>query len=97
MKKRIIAIVLSALTALTFFGGCKDKEAEKGIEIENVVSQLPSSVKETGLNVIENGKSDYQIVVSATADDNIKAIASEIQYFYEEASGVKLPIILDTD
>lgn len=97
MKKRLIAIVLSTLTALTFFGGCKDKEGQKSIEKENVVAQLPSVVNETGINVIENGSSDYQIVVSATADDNIKTIALEIQYFYEEASGVKLPIVLDTD
>ena len=97
MKKRIIAIALSLFTTLTFFCGCKDKEKEQGVEIENVVSQLPETVEATGINVIENGKSDYKIVVSATADDNIKAIASEIQYFYEESSGVELPIVLDTD
>ena len=97
MKKRIIAIALSLFTTLTFFCGCKDKEKEQGVEIENVVSQLPETVETTGINVIENGKSDYKIVVSATADDNIKAIASEIQYFYEASSGVELPIVLDTD
>ena len=97
MKKRIIAIALSLFTTFTFFCGCKDKEKEQGVEIENVVSQLPETVEATGINVIENGKSDYKIVVSATADDNIKAIASEIQYFYEESSGVELPIVLDTD
>ena len=97
MKKRIIAIALSLFTTFTFFCGCKDKEKEQGVEIENIVSQLPETVEATGINVIENGKSDYKIVVSATADDNIKAIASEIQYFYEASSGVELPIVLDTD
>ena len=97
MKKRIIAIALSLFTTFTFFCGCKDKEKEQGVEIENILSQLPETVEATGINVIENGKSDYKIVVSATADDNIKAIASEIQYFYEASSGVELPIVLDTD
>ena len=61
MKKRIIAIALSLFTTFTFFCGCKDKEKEQGVEIENVVSQLPKTVEATGINVIENGKSACDI------------------------------------
>ena len=97
MKKRIIAIMLSALTALTFMCACKDENKGDNVIIENIVAQLPESVPTTDINIIENGQTDYKIVIPAEAENNIKMIAIEIQYFYEEASGVELPIVTDDD
>ncbi|MBQ8876144.1 MAG: DUF4838 domain-containing protein [Clostridia bacterium] len=103
MKKKILSIAMSILTTFAFAVGCNKKggsnnnDGGAGDTSAPITVQLPDSVAPTAVNVIENGDSPYSIVISPDCDDNIKAIASEIQYFYAESTGVVLPIISDED
>ena len=47
--------------------------------------------------VVRRGKSDYKIVIPAAAEAPEKSAARELQYFFEEATGVQLPIISDRE
>ena len=51
---------------------------------------------ETDKYVVKNGQSDYKIIVPATANDRELLAAKELVLFFEEATGVTLPIVSDT-
>lgn len=47
--------------------------------------------------IIENGKSDYKIVIDKDESDKVSFASQELQLFLEESTGVRLPIIDDED
>jgi len=49
------------------------------------------------LKVIDNGQSDYKIVVSDGASNYVRTAAAEIQYFLKESSGYNMEIISDAN
>jgi hypothetical protein len=52
-------------------------------------------MKKASLNLVNNGNSDYQIVISHNASDTIKHAASEFKTFLNQISGADIPIIMD--
>ena len=50
---------------------------------------------ETDKYVVQNGQSDYKIVLSANPSSLEKLAADELVLFFEEATGVTLPVISD--
>ncbi len=52
---------------------------------------------ETPVYIVENGESDYSIVIPDGADDCIDTAAAEMQTYIEKASGTKLDIIEESD
>ena len=50
---------------------------------------------ETNKYVVENEKSDYKIVLSANPETREKLAAEELVHFFEEATGIILPIVSD--
>lgn len=52
-------------------------------------------VKETDIPLIQNGKSDYKIVIPADADEWEKMGADELTEFFNQASGIKLQTVTD--
>ena len=60
-------------------------------------SKISSGVPavDTGKYFVQDGKSDYQIVVPSDADANVLFASSELQYFVERSTGVTLPIVKD--
>ena len=54
------------------------------------------SVTETDYKIVENGVSDYSIVIAASADKTVQKAADELQYFYTISTGTELPLINDT-
>ncbi|MCF6175137.1 MAG: DUF4838 domain-containing protein [Victivallaceae bacterium] len=49
-------------------------------------------VKRNGVKVVDNGKSNYAILIAPQALDSVKAAAQELQGLIEKVGGVKLPI-----
>ena len=100
-KKKIIisaisaglAVIIALSVALTVILINKNK-IDFGPE---AVPMLPERVAETNVKVVENGKTDYKIVIPAECDDNIAIASSELQTFMAYSTGVTLPIIKDTD
>jgi len=52
---------------------------------------------ETRLTLVDNGKSDYSIIVSVKAGENEMTAAFLMQEYLEKISGVKLPLYMDND
>ncbi len=96
MKKRIIALLLSAVSLGAFFCGCnnqKDKDSTAGTAREKyryTAGVHDLTAPETNEWMVQNGKSDYQILLPNTTDSNLIIAESELKYFFEEATGVKL-------
>lgn len=82
---------LGALLSTTVFlcsclCGCKAGPASCTVELED---PMPASE----IQLTEDGKSQYSIVLSEAASPSERHAAGELQMFLEEISGAKLPII----
>ena len=88
MKRTLAKIVTIVLISSMLFA-CKHskKEEEKG-------SDIP---KETGINLVENGATEYHIIYEKGASANIMSAASELSSFIEQSSGVAIPYEVDYD
>ena len=53
--------------------------------------------EETDKHVVKNGQSDYKIVLSATPSSREKLASEELVHFFEEATGIILPIVSDSE
>ncbi len=89
--KAILSWVLILAMALSM-AGCG------GSGYEAVPEQVEEVVKPetTGVNIIENGASDYQIVIPEEADATTEFAASDLAEFLRLSTGVTLPIITDS-
>ena len=47
--------------------------------------------------MVENGKSDYKILMPSNADSYLFVAESELKYFFEEATGVKLDTVFEPE
>ena len=85
--KLIKKIIIFALTAVLALSVLACGNADNGGETE------PKKWENSGYNVVENGRSDYTIVIPENADYDESMAADELQYFLEESTGVTLPIV----
>lgn len=89
MKKiisKFICFVVAAITAFTVFA-CQKKD-----DGETSGAQKPREVITT---LAENGKSDYRVLLSSTADIVEKTAADELVKYIEFTTGATLPIVTD--
>ena len=88
MKKLLSLILLLSLIA-GVFAGCAPTEVEEegdGIDYNSEKKYI-----------VQDGATDYAIVVGADADESMEYAASELVYFVKESTGVELPIITDVE
>lgn len=90
-KKRWISLLLIAVFA---FGGCDAKPDNPDI---NNPDYVKPAYEETGKNLLSDGYTEYEVVIPADANVYTRFAAEELQFFFNEATGVKLPIVTDTD
>ena len=50
------------------------------------------NVSQTNYKIVENGNSTYKILIPEKANDFETYAADELQYFFQDATGIKLPI-----
>ena len=100
MKKKIISLLLASVLCFSFVA-CREKGGNTSESAENglikVEALLPNTIAETGKYLVENGQSDYVIVIPLEAEQIIQSAASELQSFIEKATGAKLPIENDAN
>lgn len=77
-------------------GGSESVVNETVINYEKADAMLPESIATAGVNIVENGKSDYKIVVPENADAIISFAASETQNFIKDSTGVTIPVVSDS-
>ncbi|MBQ3505806.1 MAG: DUF4838 domain-containing protein [Clostridia bacterium] len=103
MKKIKYLLLAGVLAITTAFAACKSDEESSETE-NNTVSATNKmydgglheiKYSETGKSLVKDGQCDYKILISANASDTIKLAAEELQFFFEEATSVKLPIVYD--
>ena len=94
---KITAAILS-VTALITSAACGKNEAKTdgAINYEKPAAMLPESIASAGINIVENGTTEYKIVVPEDADALISFAASEMQNFIKESTGVTLAITGDS-
>lgn len=51
----------------------------------------------TSLNLVKNNQTDYRIVIPENTTEIEQKAADELQYFLYEMSGVKIPLVADTE
>jgi len=106
-SKRILALLLATLT----FGSmvaCKNDSNKSGKKNEedymayNVVGDVQGTtheraIGETSFKFLENGRSDYALVVPKNAGTDISKAYAEFNTFFFEATGIRLNVITDED
>ena len=90
MKKTITLILVLILCVVTILGGCdsntNNSQPNKG---------EPTSFNTTSTVLVDNGRSDYVIVIPANSSKAESFAAQELQYFLKESTGVELQITTD--
>ena len=88
--KRLNKLTTFALALLTVFSatGCKFNQtpADDGNN---------SAIPDTVYDLVKSGQSDYKILLSNQATDTEKYASGELVSFFEQATGVTLPIVTD--
>lgn len=108
---KIVAAFTTAITFLSLAAGCKKNgdSGETQTPGSDYISKIDDSelsgvtdytkrrktIPQSGINLVENGKSDYVIVIPAEADANIASASKELSEFLYSASGVKLAVVKD--
>ena len=89
MKKfmKIFTVLLAFVMVFSVSAACSCSDNPSGVD--------PNAPKVTGV-IVENGASDYKIVISKKYTEAVYFAATEMQSFINQATGVKLPITLDT-
>lgn len=90
--KKWIALLLTAamLVSMTACTG-----GDSGDVLVDPPTNLQKEVSFTNYDFIKGSASNYQIVLPDAATENEQWAASEIQFFTEEATGIKLPIVTE--
>lgn len=95
--KRIIAftLCLALLSAAFTATGCKKKNDETSAFASVQIGGEPIGFADGDEYLVKNGKSDYKVVIGASAGKTEKYAAEELAYFIEKSTNVKLPIVTD--
>lgn len=95
MKKRIISLLAACVLTVSFAVGCAKNKTETTKQTTKSQSLLPESVKSTGKKLVENGTTEYSIIVPSSADDLTMTAAQELKNFIQQSSGAEMQIVKD--
>lgn len=95
----LLAIILSVTTLCT---ACKKPQESSGPSPDTIPfpsietdKKEDSPYEDTGKYIVKDGATEYKIVVDKDASARTSIAANELQYFFEEATGIILPIVDD--
>ena len=94
---RTVIVLFVPLFLFGSFTACNKSSGEpyyiKSDDTEITDGKHDLDSTETDKNIIENGASEYKIIISEKAEENVQFAAEELQYFLQLVSSVKLPIV----
>ena len=97
---KIISCLLATMMTLSFIAACKDDENETQTIVvpETGKATFANALDENGKEImlVENGKSDYTIVIPEIKTVYEDYASKEVQRFISESTGCTLPIVYDT-
>lgn len=89
--KKTLSLFLAILTASSVcMTACTNNSDTPPPEVEQEVLET------TGFNLVENRNSSYKIVVPDNAGNYVNTAATELQFFLEEATGVTLDVVKES-
>ena len=97
-----IAIALAGCFLLgTLFGCTQDAPSENKNALDYTVTQSVDgkhefNVKTTSKKLVENGATDYKVVVKDTVSGLEKSALDELIYFFKEATGITLQTVSES-
>ncbi len=98
--KKFASISLALLISIsTVLVGCKEADESSTNNGSQTLSAEPTSFQKTSTVLVENFQSEYKIVIPEATTKYAKYeqyAAEELQYFLEESTGCKLPIVTDS-
>ena len=99
MIKRIISLLLGAICVCACFCSCKEKPVvvEPRDKYKYTQGLHDLTAPETDEYMAKSGKSDYKILMPSKSDSNLTVAESELKYFFEEATGVKLETVVEPE
>lgn len=98
-SNKITAAILAAITLFSFVG-CKKETTGEFVsppENNNVVSGTTHEtvVEKTEFKLVDNGTTEYKILVNEDGKKRYADAINELQYFFEEATNIKLDVVVD--
>lgn len=101
-SNKITAAILAAITLFSFAGCSKEETNGEFLSpsgSNNVVSGTTHEivVNKTEHKLVDNGSTDYKIFVSEDGKKRYADAINELQYFFEEATNIKLDVVVDND
>ncbi len=90
MKKRIFSLLIALVLCFSFLVGCGEDETESGKRHYDGTHIYTAPETETYL--VQDGRTDYRILIPSDFDTHTKFAASELQTFFQQATGIKLVI-----
>ena len=102
MKHRPFAVPLLALSSALTLSSCSPYQPNSSSESESFSSSsLDSSSSSSSeepkkvFSIIDDGFSDYKIVIPAEANANLNLASSELSYFLSQSTGCSLSVVSD--
>lgn len=96
MKKILLIILSLILICVGVFSGCSCSNSEEnGENTVNINEDTEGKFNVTEYDLVNNGKTDYKIVIPQRATDYEKLASSELQLFIKKATNCDLTIVYD--
>ncbi|MBQ8657839.1 MAG: DUF4838 domain-containing protein [Clostridia bacterium] len=102
--KKATSIFLSMILSASFLVGCAEKESVETIQGPREVNRRTFTdgihqfeSKERADYLVSQGKSDYIIVMPKTSDKYTQMALTELTTLFEQATGINLPYIVETE
>lgn len=94
-KRRLLSGVLALAMSATLFSGCGASDSKQTQVKTQEKQNTKQKIADTKYDLVSGGKSTYTIMIPEKATENEKFAASELQLFFQEATGVKLEIVTE--
>ena len=94
MKKRIFSLLIALVLCFSFLVGCGEDDGQQAKRGYDGTHDFTAT--ETEEFMVQDGKTDYRILVSSNFDTHTKMASSELQTFFKQATGINLIIDFET-
>ena len=97
--KKLMMISFAMIFAFGAFAGCKDPVSSDSSGVSNSDSSTDEElvIERTNSYLVRNGWSDYKIVIPSNPSGDLEFAAKELNYFFNLATKVTLPIVTDAN
>lgn len=87
---KIFSVALAAVCIASFASCGSDKDVNSG-------GDVAQTLKETDIDLVKNGQSEYRIVIPDEASEIVAYAATEIELNVKKSTGIALPVVTSTE